>query len=338
MHTRHLIDAIVQHTTVFIAQLSTAAGLRAPLAHVVDRVFFDLAREIERQGVRQKVAADMFGLALRSYQKKMQRLTESASERNRTVWEAVVDFISREGRVTRGRVMKRFERDNDMDIAAVLKDLVESGLVYSTGRGDAAVYGMATALDRQAFLEQQDLDTVTDFVWLSVHQRGPLSEKGLREQLPYDKALISRALEALIADGRIDRQDGDGEAKYSASTFVVPVGASSGWEAAVLDHFRAVVKAIAAKLNGGTGKPRSESGDIIGGATLCFDISDGHPLANEVLGLLERIRNDVDALWTRVEEHNEKHPIANGDLKKVWFYFGQNVEGGQAPDEKGALG
>ena len=36
--------------------------------------------ELERQGVGKKVAADMFGLALRSYQLKLQRLQESASE------------------------------------------------------------------------------------------------------------------------------------------------------------------------------------------------------------------------------------------------------------------
>jgi hypothetical protein len=79
MDAKLLIDAIVRQTTVLIAQLSTSAGIRAPLAHVADQVFLDLASEIEAQGVARKVAADMFGLALRSYQKKVQRLTESAT-------------------------------------------------------------------------------------------------------------------------------------------------------------------------------------------------------------------------------------------------------------------
>jgi hypothetical protein len=34
MNTKLLIDAIVQQTTVLIAELSTASGIRAPLAHV----------------------------------------------------------------------------------------------------------------------------------------------------------------------------------------------------------------------------------------------------------------------------------------------------------------
>ncbi len=81
MQTRLLVDAIVRQTTVLIGQLCTAAGFRAPLAQVADQVFLGLARELEAQGVGRKVAADMFGLALRSYQKKIQRLSESATFR-----------------------------------------------------------------------------------------------------------------------------------------------------------------------------------------------------------------------------------------------------------------
>jgi len=53
VHTSLLIDAIVRQTTVLIAHLSTAAGIRAPLAHVADEVFLRLASEIEAQGVGQ---------------------------------------------------------------------------------------------------------------------------------------------------------------------------------------------------------------------------------------------------------------------------------------------
>lgn len=80
-----MIDAIVQQTTVLIAQLSTAAGIRAPLARLADQVFLELSRELEAQGVTRKVAADMFGLAPRSYEKKIQRLSESATRREQTL-------------------------------------------------------------------------------------------------------------------------------------------------------------------------------------------------------------------------------------------------------------
>ena len=79
MNSKLLVDAIVRQTTVLIAQVCTAAGVRAPLAHIADQVFLGLSREIEAQGVGRKIVADMFGMALRSYQKKVQRLAESGA-------------------------------------------------------------------------------------------------------------------------------------------------------------------------------------------------------------------------------------------------------------------
>ena len=37
-----------------------------------------------------KVSADMFGMALRTYQKRTRRLSESLSVRGRTLWEAEI--------------------------------------------------------------------------------------------------------------------------------------------------------------------------------------------------------------------------------------------------------
>lgn len=41
VNAKLLIDAIVRQTSVLIGQLSTAAGIRSPLAHVADQVFVD---------------------------------------------------------------------------------------------------------------------------------------------------------------------------------------------------------------------------------------------------------------------------------------------------------
>src|SRR6187399_3307697 len=91
MNVKLLVDAIVRQTTVLIAQLSTTAGVRAPLAHLADQVFLTLSREIEAQGVKRSVAADMFGLALRSYQKKTQRASSSVTQQGKTLFEAILD-------------------------------------------------------------------------------------------------------------------------------------------------------------------------------------------------------------------------------------------------------
>src|SRR5690606_2394810 len=138
MNVKLLIDGIVRQTTVLIAQLSTAAGSRSPLSRVTDEVFLSLAREIEAQGVRRHVVADMFGMALRSYQKKMQRLIEGNTQRDKTLWEAVLAFVSAE-HPTRSRVLERFSLDGEKEVIAVLTDLVRSGLVFTTGSGRSAV-------------------------------------------------------------------------------------------------------------------------------------------------------------------------------------------------------
>src|SRR5262245_31647079 len=143
MNVSPLIDAVVRQTTILIAQLSTTSGLRAPLAHVANQIFLDLVAELERQGVGRKVIADMFGLALRSYQQKVQRLNESATDRGKSLWEAVFRFIHEGGTVSRVRILSRFAHDDSATLRGILNDLVSSGLVYRTGRGDATIYRVA---------------------------------------------------------------------------------------------------------------------------------------------------------------------------------------------------
>src|SRR5512142_1737116 len=96
-----LVAALVRQTTVLIAQVATAGGVRAPLAQVADQVFLDLARELERQGVSRKVSADMFGMGLRSFLRRIQRLGESTTEQGRSLWEAVLDFLRGQPLVSR---------------------------------------------------------------------------------------------------------------------------------------------------------------------------------------------------------------------------------------------
>lgn len=94
MNVKVLIDSIVRQTTVLIAQLATSGGVRAPLAHVANQVFLELTRELDAQGVSRKVSADMFGMALRSYLRRIQGLSESSTDRGQTLWEAVLAYLN----------------------------------------------------------------------------------------------------------------------------------------------------------------------------------------------------------------------------------------------------
>lgn len=314
-----LIDAVVRQTTVLIAQLATAAGVRAPLAHLANQVFLELVRELEAQGLGRKVVADMFGIALRSYQLKVRRLEESETDRSRTLWESVHDFVREYETVSRQRVLERFARDDEGQVRAILNDLVESGIVYRTGRGGGTVYrgasheelGDAFALDPKA--------RAAHFVWINIYRAGPVTRDALLAQLRLSPPELDGALAELAADRRVE-QDADGA--WRCETCFLPTGTAIGWEAAVFDHFQALVQALCIKLD--QGAVRSLPSDVVGGSTWSFDIWPDHPYEDAVYGLLKRLRLDVSSLRAAVTEYNETAG-RRADPHKVTFYLGQSV-------------
>ncbi|HVJ21929.1 MAG TPA: hypothetical protein VM686_41275 [Polyangiaceae bacterium] len=319
MNSKLLIDAIVRQTTVLIAQLSTAAGIRAPLAHIADQVFVELSREIESQGVSRKVAADMFGMALRTYQSRVQRLTASATEQQTTLWESVLTFIEQSGSVSRRRVLERFERDDPLSVGAVLADLTSGGFVYRSGSGESALYRVTSDVDRRELMLAQDDEALALLVWVGVY-RGASSPEAIVDLLGLELEQVTAALERLVQRGHLSRDD---SGALRGGGPLVPVGAEHGWEAAVFDHFQAMVTAITRKLqNGGH---RSADGDVVGGSTLSFEVHSAHPLRAEVRGLLQRTRTEVNDLWGRVGAHNAAEPCPDEKREIVSFYFGQSV-------------
>lgn len=321
MNTKLLVDSIVRQTTILIAQLCTAAGVRAPLAQIADQVFLGLSRELDAQGVGRKVAADMFGLALRSYQKKVQRLTESETQRDKTLWEAIIDYLRDQGSVPRRRIFERFQRDDEDAVAAMLNDLVSSGLAYSTGRGGSAIFGLTSVVDRERMADEDLCATLPAMVWLIVYREGPIDAAALQARLGPDAAEIGDILGELEREGRVQRDPSTG--LYRSSSVTIAVGDRAGWEAAVLDHFQGVAKAIAAKVRLGS---HADLAGLIGGATLSFDVYRGHPLERDVYGLLASVRQHVNEVWNQLAAYNREHPIPEHEKIKVTFYLGQNVE------------
>ncbi len=277
MDVQLVTQYIVRQTTVLLAQISTAAGLRSPLSHVANQVFFELARELEGQGVSRNVVADMFGLALRSYQLKMQRLAETAGVQ-RSLWQDVHERLERSS-VSRRELQAHFPLVEAKTMRAILHDLVDSGLAYKSGRGEDTVYGLTSDAERQRLQNAASAASLANLVWLALSTRGDHSREALSQLFGLEENKLQEALSRLCADGRVVESDG----VFVAQSFEIPVGAEEGWEAAICDHFRAVATAIAAKLSTRT----SQKSDRVGGATMSFTVYDGHPKQAEVYGLLE---------------------------------------------------
>ena len=324
MNSQILIDAIVRQTMVLIAQLSTADGVRSPLSHIADEVFVGLVRELERQKLGKKVIADMFGLVLRSYQQKVQRLSESATARGITLWGALHGFLVERESASRAELLQHFKHDEEGKVRSILNDLVESGLVRRTGSGKDTRYRAANAeeLEELGSSDGGDIEeTNAALVWVHLYPASPISREKLVSVVPLSETALDAAIGRLVADERIRIENRAEGVFYVTDRCLIPIGQASGWEAAVVDHHRAVLKALAAKVVGG--KHVSAAADEIGGTTLSFDLWPGHPREREVRQLLATVRRQVVSLWDEVAEYNQTHRAKS--TYQVSFYCGQNL-------------
>src|SRR5688572_27340794 len=269
MNPQILIDDIVRQTTVLIARLSTHGGGRSPLGGIANEVFVGLVNELESQGVSKKVIADMFGMALRSYRQKVQRLGESATSQGVTLWTAVQNYLAGRESATRAEVFEKFKRDDEVFVRGILNDLVEGGFVVRSGKGDQTRYRTATEEELRDFgasLEGKPGESLAALVWLQVYREGSTTLERLRQLVPVSTETLEEAISTLIADGRVTRATKDGEEVFTAEQVLIPIGEAAGWEAAIVDHHRTVLAAIASKISSGT--RTSAKSDEVGGTTL----------------------------------------------------------------------
>ncbi len=323
MNARLLIDAVVRQTTVLIAQLATSAGLRAPLADIANSVFLELAEELEHQGVSRKVAADMFGMALRSYQAKIRRLAARRGDEHQSVWEAVFDFVREREVVSRADVLIEFCDEDDTIVRGILWDLVESGLIFQSGSGASTMYRLASDEDFEKIADYDARAAAVPLVWLHVYLHGPIGQAALEEHLALGDGHVERALASLSDEGRISGERVDGTTVYSSDVCVIPMDDPAGWEAAFFDHFNALVGAMCNKLR--NMRLRSLPSDAVGGSTYSFQIWQGHPFARRVLGLLAETRREMSELREEVDAYNQTHGPPDEAPSTVTFYFGQSV-------------
>jgi hypothetical protein len=102
---------------------------------------------------------------------------------------------------------------------------------------------------------------------------------------------------------------------------VIPLGAPVGWEAAVFDHYKALVTTVLSRLR----EDRAAAlEDQIGGSTYTIDVWDDHPLANEVYGALGRMRASLSDLRQRVLDFNTERDLPEAH-KRVVIYVGQSL-------------
>lgn len=296
---------------------------------MANQVFLDLVRELERQGVSRKVSADMFGLGLRTYQRKIQRFAESSTDRGRSLWVAVLDHVQAAGTVTRAELLLHFAGDDEVQVRSVLHDLCESGLITISGAGSGVTY-QATSDDELTRLRQaQSNEGLDELLWALIYREGPLTFAELAQQ-QLEETELAAALGRLLESGRIE--GGDADAPYRAPTLIVPLGSAVGWEAAIFDHFKALVSTVICRL--GAARASAELADRVGGSTYTLDVWPGHPHEQEAYETLGQLRLRLGDLRQKIEQHNAEHSVPDS-YTQVILYLGQCLirQGGGVSDE-----
>jgi hypothetical protein len=323
VNVRLLIDAVVRQTMVLVAELATSGGLRAPLSHVAGQAFLELARELENQGVGKKVSADMFGMALRTYQRRTQRLSQSQTDRGRSLWEATLEFIEQSGVVRREEILRRFRHDDEASLRGVLRDLTESGLVFSSGAGSSVAFRAATRDEVSSLRRGGDSLGLEAFVWSTIYRDGDLSLEELAQRTSIASAELAPVVANLVASGKVERHDRGAGERLRSSRLVLGFDDPAGWESSVLDHFTALVQTVVRKLSL---DQRATRGDEIGGSTYHFELWRGHPFESEVLGELGRFRERMSALRKKLDDYNRAQPDEKPKLRVVAYYGQSTVE------------
>ena len=89
----------------------------------------------------------------------------------------------------------------------------------------------------------------------------------------------------------------------------------------MLDHFSALVKTVALKLQVGQ---KATHADETGGSTYHMTLYRGHPMEQEALGELRRFRQRMTALRDRIDRYNIEHGLPSKTLR-LDAYYGQRV-------------
>lgn len=327
MNAQALIDTVVHQSTILVAHLATASGLRAPLEGLAEQVFADLVKALREQNLGHQVIADMFGMAVRTYHRRVRDLTESRTCRGQTLWSAVFSYIGDAELRPATDILRHFHLDDATAVRAVLSDVVDSGLVFRTGRGERAVYRAASTAELAATRAPREEEGLDVLVWAIVHRFGPLSSAELAARLRVSDDEVGASIQRLRAGGHVQERPREGAPSpaYVAETFSVALGEPTpAWGAALVDHYQAVVAAMCAKL--GAGHHRAEAADAVGGSTFDFELWPGHALEEEVMGHLRRVRETTSDLRTRVEQTSEGSETTGDEAYRVTFYAGQFVK------------
>jgi len=326
MNFSNLVERIVPLVAELFATLASRDPLRMHFADIAGKTLLDIVQTLRSDGISQEAIAASLEMTITGFRAKMKKLAQEFEEVDavpgdagpRTLLERVHGFVYEEGG---DRVGTRYQDIADAfrgvkpdSLRGVLHFLVQSGVLSVTGRGATREY--RTIPQRRA-----DSASLADAV-VMLYRDGPMTVAELAHRLEVPTATARRFVERLEGEGRLEPGGGPtGETTYKATSYHVPMGSADGYEAALWDHFQAVVRSVNKKVR--LGRYNASLHDVNGGTTFSFDVAEDSELFEELSGFLQSMRVQMEA-WR--ERALEEVPPPGTSSKRVTIYTGQMVE------------
>jgi hypothetical protein len=205
------------------------------------------------------------------------------------------------------------------------------GLRAPLAHNGERLYRATTKAEQLQMGKLADASGLEELLWAFIYREGPVGRDELAEFAASNPERVDETLVKLAACGKIRVEGQDAERRYRAERLEVLLDAEVGWEAAVFDHYRALVQTICQRLT----QPGPAAHARVGGSTFTLDVWDGHPHADEAYAVLSRFRAIHAELFERIERHNAEHGRP-AEYDQVVIYFGQHVVPRRDADEVGS--
>ncbi|MCB9788932.1 MAG: hypothetical protein H6744_19825 [Deltaproteobacteria bacterium] len=324
MNFSNLVERMVPLVAELFATLKVTDPLRMDFAGIAEKTVHDLVGVLRQEGLTNEEIAAALDLSIAGFYRKVKDLRETYSPgegpRRPTLWEHIYDFVleqsggSHDRPVTFLAIEARFPQLSPDRLGAMLRYLVRFGRLSMTGHGP----------QRRYHIVERELPTGATYhdAVVTLYRDGPLTRAELAQRLEVDEQTCEPWLVRLRDAGRLEETTvGRQPARYRATGYHIEPEEPAGYEAALWDHFQAVVRAICKKVR--LGATQASMGDLIGGTTFSFDLPVEDPLYAELSGFLAETRQRMEAWLVR---HGEMEARPGARRVRVTIYTGQMVE------------
>ena len=204
-----LVYAIAYEAGAMTAHLANEKGVRRPINWVGDIFFLGVVDELERQGVPKKVAADLLGMSLRTYQRRIAQARASQSSAQ-SLWSLVSARLKK--RATKQDILSWFDPSYHAQIGSILRDMV----VHHWAHKDAHGY-YTLEPDRGIWTD----DMVEDYAWIEAHLKNTRDVEEWAERTGVPQARWEEALERLEGLESLVKHSNSDEGFYWVAHLVV---------------------------------------------------------------------------------------------------------------------